>query len=58
MDQASLYDPLTALRVVTTVRIHVMYITVAKEKEDEVTEAVGLVGYKCLAGVGYLAFST
>lgn len=58
MDRASVFDPLTTLRVATTVRIRVKYITVAKEKEDEVTEAVGLVGYKCLAGVGYLAFST
>lgn len=30
----------------------------AKAEEDVVTEAVGLVGYKCLAGVGDLAFST
>lgn len=58
MDRALLYDPLNTLRVATTVRIRVKYITVAKEKEDEVTKAVGLVGYKCLAGVGYLAFST
>lgn len=44
--QASLHD-----------RVGAWYITV-KANEDVITKAVGLVGYKCLAGVGYLAFST
>lgn len=47
MDRASLYDPIATLRVTlaTTVRISVVYFTISA-KEDAVTEAVGLVGYK------------
>lgn len=48
MGRASLYDPLTTLRVTlaTTVWISIMYIMISKWEKDVVTKAVGLVWYK------------